>query len=633
MGILQKAYKTFVGIESGKVTVTKSEMPLAPVGHAVRQPELEITILADGSFSSARVRQIKKVTQKGVELSAESKICIPVTEASESRTSNAKFVAHPLCDYVRYMLPENTVSYQAYVELLSGWCDFSGNAKLRAVLAYVQSGTILDDLASFGIKFPNIEKVMVCWVVNGIGPDSGPVWEDKVLQRSWAEYYMHLLRQEGRETGLCMITGEQTVLASLAGLKKAIVPAYGSAKLASSESSGNNKFTYRGRFGEAWQAMSLGYEASQQAFSALVYLVGNQGVAIGDKDAPRVFLCWSPDGIAPPDVAKPLEVFGASGRAARMSDYKVELMNALQSWKTHMPDDSSVVFTILDSPSTGCLSVLYYNEFGRDEYLQRLYDWDSVCCAGGLAPMLDQMVQYAYGVPRNGKYEIRQDIRRNHLQRMIICRAEGMPIPRDVVSNLVRNAGRLQFASAEHVKGASPRDKLLRAACAAVRKYIFDTKGDLWSMDCNENVGRADRGYLYGCLLSLADCAEGVILRRENAKHETSALRYQQAFVQAPCSTWSLLRKRLVPYLAQMSPVQRNWYENKIMTIMCAFDAADYKRNRPLEDTWVLGYYQQRNEIFRRAPKDEEVNKATDGATDASNTDGADSNDVIKEEE
>ena len=53
------------------------------------------------------------------------------------------------------------------------------------------------------------------------------------------------------------------------------------AKLISSNDGTN--FTYRGRFNDAEEALSIGYETTQKAHSALRWLIGRQGISIGDQ--------------------------------------------------------------------------------------------------------------------------------------------------------------------------------------------------------------------------------------------------------------------------------------------------------------------------------------------------------------
>ena len=156
MGLLQKACETYDAM-AGRVGIMyeKEKEPLAPISHMMARPQIKITLDQNGNFITAQA------LEKDVP-----KIIIPATEESAGRTVKAAELPHPLCDYLRYLLPQNQVEYSNYVSQLSAWVNspFS-HPKLHAILNYVQDRTILADLSQAGITAE--EKAMVCWEVNG----------------------------------------------------------------------------------------------------------------------------------------------------------------------------------------------------------------------------------------------------------------------------------------------------------------------------------------------------------------------------------------------------------------------------------------------------------------------------------
>lgn len=76
---------------------------MAPVSHIVTRADLEITVDEDGTFVSASA--VDK---------SEPKIVIPATESSAGRTSAP--CAHPLCEQIGYLIPENKTKYRLYTE-------------------------------------------------------------------------------------------------------------------------------------------------------------------------------------------------------------------------------------------------------------------------------------------------------------------------------------------------------------------------------------------------------------------------------------------------------------------------------------------------------------------------------------
>lgn len=589
MGLFQQACITYDAM--APVTKLGDRFPLAPVSHTVKQADIEITIDDNGRFQSARLRQVKSVKQKdGTWLQAEPMLVIPVTEQSLGRGVGSEKFPHYLCDYVLYLNPENEVAYQAYVSQLQDWAKFANHPKLNAILAYAESGSVMQDLAGCGIS-GDIDKKLVCWVVNGLGlADSGPCWTDKVLTESLVAYHDRRIQSDGHKTGLCMITGQDTVLAELH--PKGIVRVHGNAKLISSNSSKNNEYTYKGRFFTAEQALTVGYHASQKSHNALAWLVANQGVNIGD----RIFLCWNPNGKELPSVTGFMVRNRQSGtRPVTPSDYKKQLKDSLLGWKLGLPDDAQAVFAVLDAPTTGCLSVVHYSEMSCSDYLDNLYEWERVCCAGNYTPALGHLVQYAYGTFRDGEFQTNPKVYKYHMQRLVLCRLDGTPFPLDIVRRLVWNASDLASCKVkgEKGKGAGPREKLLRAACSAIRKYRYDIKKEEWDMGLD--ISCTDRSYLFGRLLAIAEKVENKVLYAKSSDRETRALRLQRAFSQRPMSTWRNIHENLDVYFAQIPSKSRNYYRNLIGEIMAMLPKENL--NAALEDVYLLGYYEQRAEL------------------------------------
>lgn len=234
MGLLQKACETYDAMDyrAGKVYEGETE-PLAPISHMIARARIEITLNQSGAFVSARA-----VSKE------EPKIIIPVTEESAGRTSAP--CAHPLCDQLQYVSPYNEKKHALYITALTDWANSKyTHPKLQPVLSYVCSGTILTDLSKSGLieltaeGRPKDEKLMVCWVINGLGEgSSGPCWTDRALMEAYIRY--NRAKQEDAPSVLCMVSGEMEVPSEQH--PKGIIPINGNAKLISSNDSGG--FTY-----------------------------------------------------------------------------------------------------------------------------------------------------------------------------------------------------------------------------------------------------------------------------------------------------------------------------------------------------------------------------------------------------
>ncbi len=564
MGLLQKAVETYdaMAYRAGQIFEGENE-PLAPIAHIMTRPQIEITLDQDGRFGFVRA------FEKGAP-----KIIIPATEESAGRTVKAAELPHPLCDYLRYLLPQNQVEYQHYISQLSDWTNSPcSHPKLRAVLNYVQGGTILADLSQAGIDAE--EKAMICWVVNGLGEErSGPCWTDQALMDAFIAYSRE--KRTDISPALCMVSGKMEAPAGQH--PKGIVPINGNAKLISANDSSG--FTYRGRFGDAAQAATVSYTASQKAHNALRWLVANQSAPFGG----RTFLCWSPEGIQIPKVTGPMgRKSGTAQRSATPSQYQRQLREALSGWKAELPQSAGVAIAAFDAATTGRLAVTYYNELLASDFLDRLYDWEASCRwengpYGIQSPSLFQIVSWAFGTPRNGKTEVDDRILRQQMQRLVACRVDRAPFPLDVERVLVEKASHLLLYEGEN------RQKLLFTACAAIRKYHYDHLKEEWDMALDKNC--SDRSYLFGRLLAIAEAVENSTYTDEN-RRETNAMRMQKAFALRPMATWRLLEEKLGSYYKQLSPGLRQYYRKLTQEIVDKLHVSDGGLNQKLDDIYT----------------------------------------------
>lgn len=580
MGLLQKAVETYDAMahRAGQVFEGENE-PLAPISHMMARAQIEITLDQDGRFVSARA--VEKEAPK---------IIIPVTEESAGRTSAP--CAHPLCDQLGYVAPYDEKKHALYVDVLSDWANSEyTHPKLQPILAYVRGGTILSDLSGGELIAltsegdPADEKLMVCWVVNGLGETlNGPCWTDQALMNAFIDYYRE--KQADMSPALCMISGEMEIPAGQH--PKGIIPINGNAKLISANDSSG--FTYRGRFDDAAQAATVSYVASQKAHSALRWLVANQNVSFGG----RTFLCWNPQGIQIPKVTGPMgRRNGTVQRAANPSQYQKQLREALSGWKENLPQSAGVVIAAFDAATTGRLAVTYYNELLASDFLDRLHDWEATCCwengpYGIQSPSLFQIVSWAFGTPRNGKAETDDRILSQQMQRLVACRVDKALFPLDIERALVEKASHLLLYEGEN------RQKLLFTACAAIRKYHCDHSKEEWDMALDKNC--FNRSYLFGRLLAIADAIENSTYTDED-RRETNAIRMQKAFTLRPMTTWSALWDKLRPYnkrLAQSKPGLYRYYHGMIDDILNRFSPFDSTLNQKLDDIYLLGYSHQR---------------------------------------
>ena len=599
MGLLQKAVETYDTHSDLVGKGREGHQVLAPVAHKIANADLEITLEPDGRFSSARLL--------GKE---EPKIIIPVTEESAGRTSGA--CPHPLCDQLCYLAPYNEEKHRLYVEQLAAWVSSPySHPMLRPILTYVQGGTILTDLAKSGLieldetGTPKGEKLLVRWRVHGIGTPLDGCWEQPSLAKAFQDWYASQLSERGQ--ALCMITGEDAPPATQH--LKGVIASSGNAKLISANDSTN--FTFRGRFTDDSQAATISYEASQKAHNALQWLTAEQGVR--EVFGGRTFLCWNPQGIQVCHAAGP---FGNRNKVSTIpSDYRRELKHTLDGMRSQLPQQSGVVVAAFDAATSGRLSVTYYNELLGSDYLQRLHDWDEHCCwffgwdkfgakSAIQSPLLRRIVDCAFGTPSKEKGQVRlktdDRIMGQQMQRLVACRVDRGHMPLDIMEALFHRASSPQSFHAPAV-----REEILSIACAVIRKYRYDVYKEECAMEFDPN--KNDISFQFGRLLAVLEKVERDTYDSDETR-EPNAIRLQSIYCQRPLRTADTIEKQLAqayfPRLAK--PAFRAYYKNLIGEIMeKIYSYPKEEWNARLKETYLMGYYLQRKELYTKKEKSE----------------------------
>lgn len=586
MGLMKQAYDTYCTLEAKYCGVYGLEKePLVPVSHQIAKAEIEITLNADGQLLDAR--QVGK---------DEAAIIMPVTEASAGRTGDTS-CAHPLCDQIRFLSPQYPQKYEAYLTQLHKWekSPYS-HPKLKAIARYVEKGTILEDMERFGViargedgLAPKDGKQVVCWRV-----DSGKIdeisacWKDRSLFQAFIDYYASTKQEK---PVFCMVSGEYAPPATQH--PKKIINTSANAKLISANDSSG--FTYRGRFIDDGQAMTMSYDASQKIHNAIHWLAANQGVYIGG----RTFLCWNPKGIALP---KPHASFlqRTKEKQIKYSDYRKALSETLRGWKNTIPGDAGAVVASFDAATSGRLSLTYYSEMLAGDFLERLYEWDLICCwehfpFGVQSPSLYQIAACAYGTQRvsNGqsRMEVDDRILRQQVQRLLACRVDKGRIPTDIVQAIIAKGSNLQILE------RAVREEVLSTACAVIRKYHFDWHQEELKMTLEPE--KKDVSYQYGRLLAVFEKIERDTYDKDEMR-EPNAIRMQSVFSRRPQYAsrilWEQMKKAYYP---RLKPGTRTFYDRLIGEIVEQISAcSNGSREEALKDTYFIGYYLQRNALY-----------------------------------
>ena len=392
----------------------------------------------------------------------------------------------------------------------------------------------------------------------------------------------------------CYLTGEYGEVAKQH--MKGVVAANGSSRIISANDKYN--FTFRGRFEKSDQAVSVSYIASQKAHNALKWIVSNSGIREGN----RVFAAWNPEGAETPSIVIPLLNDAEETRCTPIF-YQERLNKIIAGFKAKFPDNGRVVVAGFDAATNGRLAVTYYSELTGSSFIKRLVFWDRTCCwtdsnYGTYSPYLYSIVQFAYGVPRDQKdtqtISMEKRIVPEQMQRLIHCRVDASKFPADLMRALVHRAGNLRL-----YKGKNRR-KLLFITCAVIRKYWIDHFKEEWEMALDPNCN--NRSYQFGRLLAVMEKIERDVLNKADDDRETNAIRMQPVFVRRPgYAVKTIMDKLKMAYYPKLSEGSRIYYDRLIGEIMDKISQSSIEEyNQPLDETYLLGYYLQKNALYTR---------------------------------
>lgn len=112
---------------------------------------------------------------------------------------------------------------------------------------------------------------------------------------------------------------------------------------------------------------------------------------------------------------------------------------------------------------------------------------------------------------------------------------------------------------------------------------------------------KKDRSYQYGRLLAVMEKAERDTYDKEE-KRETNAIRLQSVFVKRPAYASKIVLEQLKSaYYPHLSVGAKIYYEGIIGEIMEIISECEPQAiNKPLGETYLLGYYLQKNEFYKK---------------------------------
>lgn len=597
----------------------QGELELLPIAHSTQNTHIEVTINSNSELIHAELVDKE-----------DSETLIPVTEGSASRGSGS--FPHPLCDklqylagdYYEYVDKKKNTFHEDYMHQLKNWKNSSHtNAKVEIIYDYLKKGKLITDLIKYGTlvidennkldtKFLKTDKKIAV----GSQSDSfirfrvvtfdslvDAVWQDKGMIADYINYY---LSNQGNKK-ICYVSGKETSCTNKHPSK--ITHTGDKSKLISANDTSN--FTFRGRFHNADEAVTVGYEVSQKAHNALKYVIKKQGQRIGDK----TFVLWGTDNQDVPNyfddtVDFAVDILGLNENSdITKKDLAIKFNKAILGFKSKIKPNTKMALMGLEPPTTGRLAIIFYREYNGlegHELIDNIEKWHKEASWTHRykfinklnyqfkgAPSVFDIGKVTYGNEQNGKINADDKLTANAIVRIVPSIIEGKKIPKDIVFKLVNKAKQPQNYNKRH-----NWHKVVTITCAIYRKYLIDYEKEEYSVEIRETDNLA---YNCGRLLAVADAIESWSLR-DNSKPKseiraTNAIRYFTKFSISPASTWKIINDKLITHKQRLGRRGAKLYK-LLGEISSKIDPDEFSKAKNLDGCVVLGYDSQRQALF-----------------------------------
>jgi CRISPR-associated protein Csd1 len=634
MSWLARLYETYEQAQQFAADLPQ-EQQLMPVSHTVQNAHINIVIDGNGNFLRAEVLE-------------KTQIELPATEQSAGRSSG--LAPHPLADKIQYVAGDyagfggrKSAGYELYEALLRSWCEseFAVSA-IQIIHSYIVKKTVVSDLIQHGVlhaengvlltkwqsagEAPLLFKVLpkeaglldqgsalVCWTVEMPSIAQSKTWLDPAIQQSW----IHFDSLNGGEPGLCLIKGEQSVLASNHPAK--IRHSGDKAKLISAND--NSGFTFRGKFTDSSQAAAVSFDVTQKAHNALRWLLGRQSFRNGDQ----TYVSWAvsgkqiPNPFSDPWDLLNTEILPDKDHSLDLGQsYALNLKSHLKgTGKGGLERNESICILGLDSATPGRMGIIYYRETIAEEFLSSLEKWYQdfawpqrhkvTLNSNGKTKPVEKTV---WSVCAPAPYKIwdavygdvlksTDSLKKNLTERLLPCIVEGRPLPGDIVNYAIKRAtNRLAYKTDETWRW----EQNLGIACALYKGFCKRTSHIKYQKDYAMALDETStsRDYLYGRLLAVAENIESYALYKAGEKRNTTADRLMQRFADRPFSTWRNLELALKPYMHRLQNVSPGFLKLRkdlLDSIQSAFDTPEFTSDKALSGEFLLGFHCQRLEL------------------------------------
>ncbi len=589
-----------------------SKKNISPLFHEYFNAGIEIIISSEGKIVNART--VDKKDQLTL---------IPVTERSAGRSgklTKENIHPHPLEDQLKYIAKDyssyfsnNSEAYSKYIHNLHEWVESSySHPKTKAIFRCVKQVDLISELKQFGVieknaKETKVNSLLVRFIVNGCG-EIGECWKDQSLIDSYIAFY----QSEMKNSDLSYLSG--TYQPKTMNFPKYIRYPGDNAKLFSCNR--KDDFTFKGRFADANEILSIGSIDSQKMHNALKWMIHHRGI----PNDSYVTVVWNTDmdDIPLPDKGTDeLLAYLIDKDNEEMSDVDQKIiMHSLftREYKEKIDPSSTVYLLSFDSATTGRLSLIQQAVLQSSQYLDNLEKWHvgtewkhrETRKNGGFylgVPNIKEIIYALYGTESKYNWVITENEKafaNRQIQKLYSCIVLNRSIPKELVNRAIYRASMpVTYEKKYHW------NELLAIACSLVKKQHSEKKEEYTLTIATGELGQR-RDYLYGRLLAIADVVEEKQLKKHEVERPTNAMRYMNVFAKHPYRTWQIIHENILPYLNTYKGASHTFYLNLLQSVMTNFKEGDFENDKPLKGLYLLGYYSQREDLYAKSEKDKE---------------------------
>ena len=575
-------------------------------------------------------------------------VIFPVTEDSITR-SGAKIAPHAICDELSYLAEEIDVKkneeYHKGIKELLEYEKEKGLCKNFEIIGkYICRNEILDDFLRFFVKdceysiddkyvlkykieeaadkvkekSINLSKIFITFKIEKLYSADISVTRDVGLHNFYIDYVKEMNQSE-RNLRQCSATGQKDYCIER---HRGVI---GNAKLISIS---NNNETYYGRIKKGKDIFSLSYSASQKIHNMLKYLL--------DNETYRRFI--GGDAYVVNWLAHDLEKGGFELiskwnfaddeiEELTMSELGGEVSNLLGDYflgkNRQFAAKNDFYVLIVEKISNGRVSIKYFRRLTRSEAYERVKNWyESVSWKlynKHWVPSLYEIVNFLYGEENSKGYLTCENKKlvRSTIERLLPCVIDSKKLPGDIA--------RLAFNKLSNKHSYKKAwQKALSIGCALIKKHKYDYEGYNLNPDKISEVKKvkSSRDFNYGKLMAIYERVElaallgrdGEDLKKERGKNLriTNADRLWSAMIRTPERTRFILESKIKPYmniLKKSKPGMYVFFDKMITEItlkLIELDDIQTGDKGALNEEFVLGYYYQKNEFYKKRDKKNE---------------------------